>query len=64
MVLSGALNQSVHGGEVEFTFLRLDQPPIGGSQNSVAVHGDNFWPHRLHVRQAGRGGIFQFSAAY
>jgi hypothetical protein len=62
-MLSRALDEPIDTGEIELTFLRLDQSPVDRSQHCVAMDRYNFWPHCLHVRQVGGRGVLKLTSA-
>ena len=64
MILPGALDGVVHGGEIEPAFLRLDLFPDDGGQDGVEVALGEGGPDRLHVGAACGAGIVQFAGGH
>ena len=61
IVIARIAKQAVENGEIEMSLFRLDLLPSHGRQNGVEVHGGKLGPDGLHVFDAGRGRIADFT---
>src|ERR1035438_859824 len=64
MLLPGLIQQAIDKRKIVSAFLGFDQLPTDRSQHGVQPHGGQFWPHGLHMFQAGRRGVRQLASQH